>query len=131
MKKVILIPLAALLFIPSVFAADVCSAPTADAEILNCALQERERAETLLNQQYLAAKKRITSSYASSPKLASEYQQTLLDSQRGWLKYREGQCKLEAFLAEEQTSANQTLVSHCIAHLNKQRINQLKAMPYD
>jgi len=131
MKKVILIPLATLLFIPSVFAADTCSAPTADAEILNCALQERDRSEVSLNQQYLAAKKRILSSYTSSPKLASEYQEILLDSQRGWLKYREGQCKLEAFLAEEQTSANQTLVSHCIAHLNKQRINQLKAMPYD
>lgn len=131
MKKIILIPLAALLFLPSVFAADACSDPASDVDVLNCALQDRERAEVSLNQQYLAAKKRIASSYAASPKLASEYQETLLDSQRGWLKYREGQCKLEAFLAEEKTSANQALVSHCVAHLNKQRINQLKAMPYE
>ncbi|MFE8100778.1 lysozyme inhibitor LprI family protein [Brenneria goodwinii] len=119
-----------LLYQGPVFAENVCVSPASDADLLNCTVKEKEEAEKIINQEYIAAKKRISSAYEVSPKLSQDYMKTLLDSQRAWLKYRDSQCKLEVYLAEEGTSANKMLISKCIARLDKERVGQLQAMPY-
>ncbi|MCL2894492.1 lysozyme inhibitor LprI family protein [Brenneria tiliae] len=121
---------AVLLYQGTVFAEDVCVSPASNADLLNCAEKEKEAAEKLINQEYIAAKKRVSNAYEASPKLSQDYLKTLLDSQRAWLKYRDNQCKLEAYLAEEGTSANKMLISKCVARLDKKRAGQLQAMPY-
>lgn len=114
----------------NVYADDGCASQTSDSDILQCPLKAKQQAEASLNSAYSAAKKRVNDSYAADQNLAQTYLKILLDSQRGWLKFRDGQCRLEAFLAEEGTSANNMLESKCMARMDNERVTQLAAMPY-
>ncbi|WP_067703771.1 lysozyme inhibitor LprI family protein [Erwinia sp. ErVv1] len=114
----------------SVFAADACLNPQAEGEILQCSAQKKVNAENLLNKEYSSAKQRIMTTYKADKSLGDEYIKTLLDAQRGWLKYRDAQCKLEAFVAEEGTLANTVSINECIARVDGVRIKDLKSMPY-
>jgi len=131
MKKILIAAamLAGMSVSTPLWAAD-CANPSVSAEVDLCAKQGKEAAEQALNKAWSEAKGRITSAYKSDDKLQKEYQQNLLDSQRGWLKYRDSQCKMQAFLAEEGTAANETLTNNCISDIDKQRIEQLKLIPY-
>ncbi|MEH4661121.1 lysozyme inhibitor LprI family protein [Phytobacter diazotrophicus] len=113
----------------SLRAAD-CANPGASAEVDSCAIQGKDAAEQALNKAWSEARRRITTTYKAHDKEQKEYQQNLLDSQRGWLKYRDSQCKMQAFLAEEGTTAYDTLTNNCISDIDKQRIKQLKLIPY-
>lgn len=106
------------------------AADCANADVDSCAKQGKEAAEQALNKAWNEAKGRISSAYKADDKLQKVYQQNLLDSQRGWLKYRDSQCKMQAFLAEEGTAAHDTLTNNCISDIDKQRIEQLKLIPY-
>lgn len=114
----------------NVYADGGCASQTSDSDILQCTLKAKQQAEASLNSAYSAAKKRVNNAYAADQNLAQDYLKTLLDSQRGWLKFRDGQCRLEAFLAEEGTSANNMLASKCVARMDNERVTQLAAMPY-
>ena len=114
----------------NVYADDGCASQTSDSDILQCTLKAKQQAEASLNAAYSAAKKRVNNSYAADKNLAQDYLKTLLYSQRGWLKFRDGQCRLEAFLAEEGTRANNMLESKCVARMDNERVTQLAAMPY-
>lgn len=63
-------------------------------------------------------------------KLADDYVATLVDTQRNWLKYRDGQCKLEAFAAEEGSNANAVATNLCVIRIDKERTAILKQLPY-
>lgn len=114
----------------SVFAADACLSPQAEGDILQCSAQKKASAEVTLNKEYTSAKQRILTSYKADKTLGDEYLKTLLDAQRGWLKFRDAQCKLEAFVAEEGTLANEVSVNECVAKIDGERIKDLKLMPY-
>lgn len=114
----------------NVYADDGCASQTSGSDILQCTLKAKQQAEASLNAAYSAAKKRVNNSYAAEKNLAQNYLKTLLNSQRGWLKFRDGQCRLEAFLAEEGSSANSMLESKCVARMDNERVTQLAAMPY-
>ncbi|MCU5771111.1 DUF1311 domain-containing protein [Erwiniaceae bacterium BAC15a-03b] len=131
MKKILIAAamLAGMSISTSLWAAD-CSNPDVSAQIDSCAKQGKEAAEQALNKAWTEAKGRITTAYKADDKLQKTYQQNLLDSQRGWLKYRDNQCKMQAFLAEEGTAAYDTLTSNCISEINQQRVEQLKQIPY-
>ncbi|KAA8999933.1 DUF1311 domain-containing protein [Affinibrenneria salicis] len=111
-------------------AAANCSLATSDNEMSACATGNKNQAEQALNKEYAAAKQRIGQAYRNDQALGKQYLDTLLNAQRGWLKYRDGQCELEAFLAEEGSSANRALINDCVARLDNDRISQLKGMPY-
>lgn len=130
MRKIALILSFLAISTMNVYADDGCTSQTSDSDILQCTLKAKQQAEASLNSAYSAAKKRVNDSYAADQNLAQDYLKTLLDSQRGWLKFRDGQCRLEAFLAEEGTSANNMLASKCVARMDNERATQLAAMPY-
>jgi uncharacterized protein YecT (DUF1311 family) len=130
MKKSLLVFVVFSMFHNYAFAVEDCSSLESDSEVLKCALKNKNSAEKKLNQSWSDAKKRIAEAYQSDSELGKTYQQTFLDSQRAWLKYRDSHCKLEAFLAKEGSIANQTLTSSCLARLDKQRTHQIQEMPY-
>lgn len=113
------------------FAMSDCAQGANDTEVLNCSTANKAQAEESLNKAYAQAKKRIASSYQAAPETNNAYQQVLLDSQRGWLKYRDGQCKIEAYLAENASNVNLDLANQCITRLDLERIKQLQAIPYE
>lgn len=107
-----------------------CSSKTISWEVDNCSVRNKDATEAVLNKEYSAAKKRIEEEYKSDSSIVKFQLKTLLETQRNWLKYREGQCKMEASLADEDSSAHLGMLSICINKLDKQRIAQFKEMPY-
>ena len=132
MKRNILV-MASVLFLTCsyAYAADDCSAAQTDAEINSCWAKEKSRAENELNAEYASAKQRIAKAYTTHKALLTQYNNTLLDSQRGWLKYRDNQCKLEAFMADEKSAVYVSLIDQCTARIDRERVAQLKSMPYE
>ncbi len=114
----------------SALAATPCADETSDAGVYQCTLQQKKTAEAELNREYTAAKKRISLSYAADQEMARNYLSILTNTQRGWLKYRDGQCKLEAFVAEESSNAHEVATNLCIIRIDKERIMLLKELPY-
>ena len=129
-KRLTLIAFSLGVVIPAL-ADDACNKVSADGELYQCSMQQKTLAEDELNKQYAAAKKRIAQEYGNEPKLAEDYLHILLDSQRGWLKYRDGQCNLESYLTEAGTSTHETLYSKCISRVDMVRVQQLKEIPYE
>ncbi|MEC5343534.1 lysozyme inhibitor LprI family protein [Brenneria populi] len=131
MKKLLLLLITITMQISAAAAAQhACSPIASDNETGNCSPLMKSSAESELNTAYRNAKKRIEAAYRADEGLGKHYLQTLLDSQRGWLKYRDGQCRLEAFIAEEGSAANAELTDGCVIRMDKERIAQLNAMPY-
>ncbi|WP_331421874.1 lysozyme inhibitor LprI family protein [Erwinia tasmaniensis] len=87
-------------------------------------------AEADLNKEYIAAKKRVESTYDSDPAEKKQYLDTLLAAQRTWLKYRENDCKLAGFAADEGTNVRIAFINMCITDANLERIKKLKEIPY-
>ncbi|VTT27921.1 Uncharacterized protein conserved in bacteria [Klebsiella pneumoniae] len=114
----------------SVFAEDICPNQPSDGALYQCTVQQKKLAEEQLNKEYSAAKKRIVQMYGSQKQLADQYLATVVDTQRSWLKYRDGQCKLEAFAAEDGSNANAVAVNMCIVRIDNERTELLKQMPY-
>lgn len=114
----------------SAFADDNCAKQPSDGALYQCTVQQKKSAEDDLNKEYAAAKKRIVQMYGSQKQLGDQYVAIVVDTQRSWLKYRDGQCKLEAFAAEEGSNANAVAVNLCITRIDKERTDMLKQMPY-
>ena len=112
-------------------AEDVCGKAVNDGEVFSCFKSAKQTAEKTLNEEYLAAKNRIAAEYSASPAALQSYTLTLTESQRGWLKYRDGQCNLESFMAEKGTVTYDTLKEKCVARVDLERVEQLKAIPYE
>lgn len=88
---------AASLFISaSALADDICVKQPSDGALYQCTVQQKKLAEEELNREYQTAKKRIFQLYGAQKKVADEYVAVMVDTQRNWLKYRDGQCRLEA-----------------------------------
>lgn len=111
-------------------AADACAEQPSEGSLWQCTDRQKKLAEEDLNQAYIAAKKRIVQMYSSEKLLGEQYVATLTGTQRHWLKYRDGQCRLEAFAAEEGSTVHATAVNICIARIDKARSEMIKQMPY-
>ncbi|WP_052696957.1 lysozyme inhibitor LprI family protein [Pantoea sp. SM3] len=108
-----------------------CSKVANDGGVFACFNSAKQAAEKTLNREYIAAKKRINAEYSASMADLKSYMTTLTDTQRGWLKYRDGQCSLESFMAEKGTLTHDTLTDKCVARIDLERVEQLKSMPYE
>ncbi|MCU8585946.1 lysozyme inhibitor LprI family protein [Erwinia pyrifoliae] len=115
----------------SAYAIDDCAKETSDPAVFTCAEKNKDTAEKNLNHEYLAAKKRIDDVFSSEADVKKEYLATLIESQRGWLKYRDGQCKLFAHVADKNSNPYIVFTNNCIAELDENRSKQLKEIPYD
>jgi len=114
----------------SALADETCAKQPSDGALFKCTVQQKKLAEDDLNKEYQTAKKRIVQMYGTQKKLADDYVATLVDTQRSWLKYRDGQCKLEAFAAEEGSNANAVATNLCVIRIDKERTAILKQLPY-
>jgi len=112
-------------------AAEDCSKKTSDPEVFTCAEHNRTVAEKALNTEYSAAKKRIDETFPGQESERKDYLGVFLDSQRAWLKYRDGQCKLFAHVANKNSNPYMVFTNNCIAKLDEERTNELKEIPYD
>lgn len=115
----------------SALAMDDCSKKTSDPEVFTCAENNRAVAEKSLNKEYSDAKKRIEATFSDEPEVKKNYLPVFLEAQRGWLKYRDNQCKMFAHVAAENSNPYAVFTNNCIAKLDEQRSKELKEIPYD
>jgi uncharacterized protein YecT (DUF1311 family) len=104
-----------------------CSKPdTLPQQGMNfCAGQDYKKADDELNALWPKARayaKELDSHQDKSLKGAGD---ALLNGQRGWIKYRDGQCELEGFYARGGTM-EPLLVAACKAELTRARIRELQ-----
>ncbi|MEN4890097.1 lysozyme inhibitor LprI family protein [Erwinia billingiae] len=115
----------------STHAMEDCSKKTSDPDVFLCAQNNRSVAEKDLNNEYAEAKKRIDEVFASEPAVKKDYLPVFLEAQRGWLKYRDNQCKLFAHVADKNSNPYTVFTNNCIAKMDEERTKQLKEIPYD
>ncbi|WP_240156203.1 lysozyme inhibitor LprI family protein [Pantoea stewartii] len=115
----------------SAYAMDDCSKETSDPAVFTCAEKNKNTAEQKLNNEYSAAKKRIDKVFQNEAEVKKGYLNIFLESQRSWLKYRDGQCKLFAHVADKNSNPYMVFTNNCIAELDEARTKQLEQIPYD
>lgn len=118
-------------FSGAVSAMEDCSKKTNDPEVYTCAENNKDVAEKALNQEYAAAKKRIEKAFSADETIKKNYLTVFTEAQRGWLKYRDNQCKLEAHIADANSNPYIVFTNNCVARLDEERTAQLKEIPYD
>lgn len=99
-------------------------------ETYECINYEMNVIESSLNNEYQAAKKRINDVYSGSVKERDEYLRVFTESQRAWLKYRDGDCELASMAAEKNSDASMAYRRICVADLDRERIAKIKQVPY-
>ena len=99
---------------------DACYERDASQQAMNaCAGAAYQRADTALNAQWAGVMK----IYGDD----AEAKTLLLDSQRAWLKYRDGQCQMAAF-DSRGGSIWPLMNSLCLAEMTRARTAELKAL---
>ncbi|PKP95011.1 MAG: urease [Alphaproteobacteria bacterium HGW-Alphaproteobacteria-14] len=111
-----------------------CEDPRHQQEMNSCAARDFEVADERLNAQWpitAAAMKARDADFAAYG--ANEYDtregyfESLLESQRGWLRYRDAHCRVEGYYARGG-SLEPLLVSTCKARLTRMRTEELRAL---
>lgn len=113
------------------YAIDDCSKGKIDAEVNACAEKNRIEAEADLNKEYAVTKSRVEYYLKSDQAEKKRYLDTLLAAQSAWLKYREYDCKLTDYAADEGTNFRVSYINMCITDPDVERIKNLKKIPYN
>ena len=102
-----------------------CANTMAQTEMNICAERDFEAADAELNAVWKAARAAAKADDAEQPDDLKGADEALVAAQRGWLAYRDGQCKLDGFEARGGSMEPQ-LVSGCMADLTRRRTEELK-----
>lgn len=112
---------------------EACEEATTQQEMNLCAAQEFERADAALNAQWRRTRKVIQARdqrmRESDPKSDGRRlsDDSLLQAQRAWLRFRDAQCRTEGFAARGG-SLEPLLVSTCKTRLTTRRTEDLNQM---
>ena len=111
-----------------------CENPQVQQEMNWCAAREFDIEDALLNAQWkesVDAMKARDDAFAASDLGAYDaregYSESLLEAQRGWLRYRDAHCRVDGYTARGG-SMEPMLVSSCMAQLTRQRTDELRAL---
>jgi uncharacterized protein YecT (DUF1311 family) len=112
-----------------------CADPQVQQEMNWCAGQEYEAADAALNAQWKVTAAVMKQRDVEWAELGSSDQRpgffkSLLEGQRGWLRYRDGQCRVDGYTAR-MGSLEPLLVATCKTRLTKLRTEELRALVED
>ena len=117
-RSVILAALAGIVAygIETSFAAEPdCAKPSLSQEIYECSKIERAEADTLLNEAYRRLGDRINTQYKSHNDLEKTLRNDVMQAQNAWIRLRDADCNLEAFVLETGSQAFETTINRCVA----------------
>jgi uncharacterized protein YecT (DUF1311 family) len=110
-------------------AADACDDPQTQLAMNMCTQADYQRADAEMNTQW-----EVTSAAMKTRDAKLEpgdrqpgYFETLLESQRAWLKFRDAQCLSESFMARGG-SMQPMVASQCKTYLTELRTEQLRVL---
>lgn len=112
-----------------------CADPQFQQEMNWCAGQEFEAADAALNAQWAITAEVMKGRDAEWVEFGSSdrrpgFFKSLLEAQRGWLRYREAQCRVDGYTAR-MGSLEPLLVSTCKTRLTRLRTEELKGLIED
>jgi len=108
----------------------VCDDPQTQLAMNTCAAMDFERADERLNEQWHETADHMRTLDGEIDRENDSqpgHFETLLESQRAWLAYRDAQCRSEGFLARGG-SMEPMLIAHCKAYLTELRTEQLRSL---
>ncbi|KTC40369.1 MAG: lysozyme inhibitor LprI family protein [Pseudomonas sp.] len=123
--SVIAVLLAAGGWMPAQAAALDCTHIESSQQVDRCAQQDKEQADSGLNQRYQALLDRAHQHYPGNLAQEQEYLGKLRNAQRAWIKYRDSTCVLEAVDVEPGKPAHATLINRCVTRLSNERSHYL------
>lgn len=104
-----------------------CSDPQTQAEMTDCAANEFDRADKALNAQWKLTRAVMQETDANLEDDQKGAEKALLNAQRAWIAYRDGQCEAEGFSVRGGTM-EPMIVDDCKARLTDARTKELKAL---
>lgn len=112
-----------------------CADPQVQQEMNWCAGQQYEAAYAALNAQWAITAEVMKTRDAEWAELGSSdkrpgFFKSLLESQRGWLRYRDAHCRLDGYAAR-MGSLESLLVSTCKTRLTRLRTEELMSLIED
>ena len=108
----------------------VCANPQTQAEMNQCAAADFASADKALNAVWPKVRGVMQARDKATGKPTDGrpgYYAALLDAQRAWLRYRDGQCQVAGY-SMRGGSAEPMVVSGCKAKLTQARVAELKAL---
>ncbi|MCB1505993.1 MAG: DUF1311 domain-containing protein [Hyphomicrobiaceae bacterium] len=103
-----------------------CSNAMSTAEINSCADRAFDAADKKLNQVYQQAITRIPEFATVPPFDQKKWEETLRNSQRAWLAYRDAQCKDHVALFWGGGSGTSAAVLGCMTEKTKERTREIE-----
>lgn len=120
---------AGLILSTSLFAQNEAPNPCSDIktsqQVDECARNDYQAADQLLNDVYKRLMRQIDRDYKANSKLGDDFRSNLKKAQQAWLKYRDANCAVEAFEIEPSTIAHATAVNACLARMSSERTQEL------
>jgi uncharacterized protein YecT (DUF1311 family) len=108
--------------------ADVdCNDAQTQADMNYCADQDYRKADGLMNAQWKKTRAALIAWDKANPPDQKGAADLLLESQRGWLTFRDSQCEVEAYSANGGTM-QPMLYSSCLAELTRKRTEELQTL---
>ena len=102
-----------------------CDEPQTQAEMSDCAYERLQEADAELNREWGSLRTRLKQ--AEDDYGYGGWFDTVLEGQRGWLEYRDGQCTAEGYEARGGTMEGM-LVAYCKTRLTLDRVRELREM---
>ncbi len=102
-----------------------CKNVSASAQVDDCIRRERLNSEIALVEGVVQFEADARELYEADPVLGEQLIETVVEAQQVWAVFRDANCKVEAFEAEEGTPLQQSLVSSCVARMNAERTEYL------
>lgn len=102
-----------------------CSDISASAQVDDCIRAERLNSQAVLDEGVEQFQAYISHLYEADPALGEQLIETVAEAHRAWLAFRDADCKVEAFEAEEGTLLQQSLINSCVVRMNAERTEYL------
>lgn len=96
--------------------------------VIVCSKNERDKADSQLNESYRFLIARIKSQYKLDQSLGDKYLSEVKNSQLAWMILRDRNCTLEAFEIERESQAYEVVVNDCVTRMSEGRSDYLKSI---
>lgn len=110
---------------PAMLDVSDCSDISASAQVDDCLHREKLSSQAVLDAGVSQFEAYISDLYEADSALGEQLIEMVTEAQQAWLLFRDANCMVEAFEAEEGTPLQQSLINSCVARMNAERTGYL------
>lgn len=110
---------------PSFVDVSDCRDINVSAQVDDCIRREKLNSDILLSSSFAGFEEHVKHIYSADLALGEELIERLAEAQAAWAAFRDANCRVEAFEAENGTPPQLTLINSCVARMNAERAEYL------